>query len=485
MAGVGELESSYLADTSTSERRTVGATFTPQWVVDLMLRRVAPSKYSIVIDAGAGPGRFAVSAARRLPQASVVAIENDAALTSGLRAVVRESLEARRISVTQADFLDSPLPYSGPRLFLGNPPYVRHHLLSPKQKRWLREAAEQLGQPLSGLSGLHIYFLARILLEARRGDALLMILPSEWLETRYGNAIKASMLERCSGIRLLLFDPRTHVFADAMTTSVILELKFGGRTRVLDVVALDDRMGARQRQAKAMLPEEGGASSNWLSLAWNALNPAPRAKASARSMIELGDVFAIHRGQVTGMNAVWIATSETAALVPDEFLHPSVTDAREILQLEDGVLHSTATLRRVIDLPADLRVLGSRDRARVERFLSLARAAGAANGYIARHRRPWWRVGLKEPPALVMTYMARRPPRFAVNRAAARLINIAHGLYPRQKMSEPQLLRIARWLNTSALGRNGRTYAGGLIKLEPGDASRIRIPDPRVFELAA
>lgn len=485
LAQVDRLETDYLAATSTMERRSIGATFTPQWIVDMMLRRVPSSRFSTVIDAGAGPGRFTVAAAHRLPHARIVAIETNAALVSGLRRLAHGIWAEDRVSVLHGDFLECPLPRTSRRLFLGNPPYVRHHVLSARQKEWLRQAGTQLNQPLSTLSGLHVYFLARFLMEARDGDALLMILPSEWLETRYGSAIKAAMLERCSSIRLLLFDSRTQVFDDAMTTSVILQLKFGGSTRALDLTVVDDQLGAGQRRATVMLPPTGGESANWLTLASNALNPARRSQLAGNATIELGEVFEIHRGQVTGKNNVWIATPQTESLVPKQFLYPCVTDAREILALEEGVLASSHSLRKVIDLPRDLAVAESRDRELIESFLRWAQRAGAADGYIARHRRPWWKVGLKSPPAVIMTYMARRAPRFAVNQAGARLINIAHGLYPRGELTVSQLHAIVRWLNTNALGRNGRTYAGGLIKLEPGDAARIRIPEPRTLELAA
>jgi hypothetical protein len=197
----------------------------------------------------------------------------------------------------------------------------------------------------------------------------------------------------------------------------------------------------------------------------------------------VGDLFNIHRGQVTGKNVAWIATAETAKLIPDRFMFPSVTDAKEIFGLSGDVLQTARRLKRVVDLPADLAVLASDERRAVTRYLALAKDLGAATGYIASHRKSWWRVGLREAPAIVMTYMGRRPPRFAVNGCYARLLNIAHGLYPKVKLSRAQLLGIVRWLNQDGAVRIGRTYAGGLIKVEPGDACRIRIPAPDSHEL--
>jgi hypothetical protein len=75
------------------------------------------------------------------------------------------------------------------------------------------------------------------------------------------------------------------------------------------------------------------------------------------------------------------------------------------------------------------------------------------------------------------TYMARRPPAIVRNLAAARHINVAHGLYPRQPVAGQVLDRLAAVLRGSVHVRHGRTYAGGLTKFEPGEMERLLIPD--------
>jgi hypothetical protein len=106
----------------------------------------------------------------------------------------------------------------------------------------------------------------------------------------------------------------------------------------------------------------------------------------------------------------------------------------------------------------------------------LARARGGDRSYIARHRKPWWSVGLKLPAPILCTYMARRPPAFVRNRSAARHINIAHGLYPREAMTDLMLDALAAYLRANVAQAEGRTYAGGLTKFEPKELERIHLP---------
>ena len=98
------------------------------------------------------------------------------------------------------------------------------------------------------------------------------------------------------------------------------------------------------------------------------------------------------------------------------------------------------------------------------------------SGYIASKRRAWWSVGLYPPAPILATYMARRPPAFVHNTAAARHLNIAHGIYPREEFSRRVLDRLVEYLCCATRLSDGRTYAGGLTKFEPREMERLMVP---------
>lgn len=206
------------------------------------------------------------------------------------------------------------------------------------------------------------------------------------------------------------------------------------------------------------------------------VDPGARAPPPPPATIELGELCRVHRGQVTGSNRVWIAGKHTQTL-PDRFLQPTITRAEQLIEAEP-VLEAHGHLGRVVDLPASLDEIDPIERVLVERFIKWAKDAGAADGYIARHRSPWWSVRLGPPAPIVCTYMARRVPAFVRNCAGARLLNIAHGIYPREALPDEQLLRLAAALRASVRRDQGRTYSGGLTKFEPREVERILIPWP-------
>ncbi len=98
-------------------------------------------------------------------------------------------------------------------------------------------------------------------------------------------------------------------------------------------------------------------------------------------------------------------------------------------------------------------------------------------GYVASNRKAWWSVGLHDPAPILATYMARRPPAFVDNRAAAHHINIAHGIYPREELPQIALDRLLEYLSVEITTADGRTYAGGFTKFEPREMERLMVPN--------
>jgi len=195
--------------------------------------------------------------------------------------------------------------------------------------------------------------------------------------------------------------------------------------------------------------------------------------------VELGELCRVHRGQVTGLNKLWIAGDHSDDL-PASVLFATVTKARELFAA-GPVLKDASRLRRVIDLPVELDVFDRPMRRIIDIFLSRAKVLGANLGYVATNRKAWWSVGLREPAPILATYMARRPPAFVRNRAQARHINIAHGIYPRERMNDTILTRLIEYLTRTVCMTQGRTYAGGLTKFEPREMERLWVPNLEIL----
>ena len=361
-------------------------------------------------------------------------------------------------------------PVDGPTLFVGNPPYVRHHRIAPEWKTWLLETARRRGLDASALAGLHVHFFLATAEYGRNGDYGAFITSSEWLDVNYGGLVRQLLLDGLGGQSLHVLAPEAPLFSDATTTSAITCFRIGetpSTMRIRRVESLSDL--GRLAGGRSVSRQRLAGTSRWSVLT----RETPRLR---EGYVELGELCRVHRGTVTGANAVWVRRDASPDL-PERVLFPSITKARELFGA-GARLGSLEALRRVVDLPVDLDVLDDDEREQVDRFLREARARGVHEGYIASNRRAWWSVGLRAAAPILATYMARRPPAFVRNDAGARHINIAHGLYPRERMSDVLLDRLADRLRAEVTLAQGRTYAGGLVKFEPREMERIPVPGP-------
>lgn len=472
--GYDPLGEAFCALRAPEERRDQGATYTPAPIVRTMIDwasgRPAPAR---VVDPGVGSARFLADAAKKFPKAELVGIDVDPLAALMARANLAVSGHADRARVVLGDFRQFSDQVEGRTLYIGNPPYVRHHQITPKWKDWLFVEASKLGFAASKLSGLHVYFYLAMARSAKPKDYGAFITAAEWLDVNYGALVRSLLLKNLGGQSVTVIEPTAQPFPDAATTAAITTFEIGAKPssvffRRVDELKNLNGLGKGRKVHRDRLAVE---------FRWSHLTRA--AEKPPEGYIELGELCRVHRGTVTGANDVWIAGDHSRDL-PDSVLYPTVTRAREVLDA-DGLLTDAARLKRVIDLPPDLDMLDAAERKAVMKFLKIARAMGAPKGYIASHRKAWWSVGLRAAAPIISTYMARRPPAFVINKADARHINIAHGLYPRENLPEKVKKALVDYLQVNISQRSGRTYAGGLTKFEPREMERLIVPSPALL----
>lgn len=484
-SGADPLGNVFLRLRTATVRREVGATYTPRPLVETMVKWARQQgDFDRIVDAGAGSGRFTLAAAKVFPQSTLYAVDTDPLSSLCLRAALASCGLTDRSFVSTSDFCEftpeqhraltrcgtSGIDRTPRTLWIGNPPYVRHHNLSKASKNWLKSSAQKLGYNASALAGLHVYFFLATALKANAGDVGCYITSSEWLDVNYGSLVRNLLTNELGLESLDILSPKVEAFEGVASTATITCFKPG---------TTNETVTAQHHQKVETLGTLGVGSPKKLddlqqTTRWTTLLH-PR-KARPCGYIELGEICRVHRGAVTGANKVFVVGDDHPH-IPDAYLKPSVTKAKELFR-SGGVLDSSSHLRYLVKLPTDLDQIPPSDRNAIEIFLDWARSLGAHQGYVARKRKAWWSVKVRDPAPILATYMARRPPTFVRNITKAAHINIAHGLYPLEPLSPKQLDRLAQSLRECVDPTQGRTYAGGLTKFEPREMQRIAIPDP-------
>lgn len=149
-----------------------GQVDTPVAVVDIVwnIAHRYREKFSEVIDAGAGDGRFST----RGVFDNYYGFEID-------QQRAQQSYLPPNASIERACAFSGATPQVYD-LSIGNPPYVRHHDISDEWRSnisaWIKE---QVGIKPSGMSNAYIYFLWLSLIVTRPDGLVVLLIPSEWV----------------------------------------------------------------------------------------------------------------------------------------------------------------------------------------------------------------------------------------------------------------------------------------------------------------
>ena len=94
------------------------------------------------------------------------------------------------LNLDLADFTKTDAPAADRdrfNLVICNPPYVRHHHLTPQHKQHLRQMLnKQCAFDMNGLSGLYCYFLALSKVWMTSDGVAAWLIPSEFMDVNYG-----------------------------------------------------------------------------------------------------------------------------------------------------------------------------------------------------------------------------------------------------------------------------------------------------------
>ncbi|MBI1928651.1 N-6 DNA methylase [Candidatus Poribacteria bacterium] len=454
------------------------------------------------LDPAAGTGAFFSALLHLFPKACIedaVGIERDPQIAS----IARKLWGAWGLEVIEADFTQLPFPNVSPfNLHLVNPPYVRHHHLDKTAKYKLQEKTQAaVGIKLNGLAGLYCYFLLiahRWLADDGFG---VWLIPSEFMDVNYGEAVKRYLIEQVSIHHVHRFDPEDVQFDDALVSSTVLIFQKRQPQKAHEVTfSLGGTLRAPRTSAR-IVQRQLVDVSKWTSLPCKLLSSAVRDVHRLNTTLTIGDLFDIRRGLATGANEFFILRRGVAKdkKLPEQFLRPILPSPRclqsdRILPDEDG--HPLVQPSLVL-LDCDLDEIEIEGYPTLRAYLDWGKLQGFADRYITRHRRPWFRQEERPAAPILCSYMARGKSensgiRFFRNDSLATAPNVYLMLYPTPEVQRAcekdanlldRLFCLLKCARDEHLLYEGRTYGGGLNKIEPKELARVPLPDDPLLEI--
>lgn len=486
---------------SLVERKDLGAFYTPRAMTDFAAAWAVRDRRARVLDPGCGDAAFLVSAANRLhalgardkdiaTQLFGVDLNDDAVATAG-RALEQAGVDGATLiqgnffKIESDDLFETLKPVDA---VIGNPPYIRYQLFRDDNRAAGLKSAARAGVILPQLTSSWAPYVVHASTFLQPGGRLALVLPGELLHVGYAAAVREFLLRTFSELTIVSFDDK--VFPGALEEVVIVLGVKGpgdGQLRVRTLKSLEDLAAGPDAVLEKTYVSNLAPGERWLTALFE-----QGAIGAAREVVErakyrpLGDLGRVDIGVVTGANDFFMVTKSQVAenKIPFSVLIPAVSKAVHVQGSRFSVLDWSAQAEA--GDPAYLMVVDPENaKGSVAKYIEKGEAMGLPARYKCRTREPWYRVPYVKKPELFLTYMSHLSPRLAVNEAGAAHTNTVHGVFLFDELLAEPLA--AAFLNSATLLSaeiEGRSYGGGVLKIEPGEAGRLLVPrlTPRLAE---
>lgn len=478
------------------ERKARGAFFTPPAIADFLIDwAVGADSSAKVLDPTSGEAVFLLSAAQRLKTLGVsqAGLANqvfgvdlhERSLEIAARQLVQAGLSAK---LTRSDFFDITAPDKGGSQIplvdavVGNPPFIRYQQF---ERSSAVAAAFERGVRLSGLASSWAAVLVHASSFLKPDGKIAMVLPAELLTVQYAEPVRRWLRTRFAAVQLVVFERLQ--FADAQEKVVLLLAQGTGGCEGFTLVYVRDAEDLAQvhpGDAIAATPPNDG---KWTGLLLTLKQRRLFQSVTEEHFVPLRDYGSPTLGTVTGANHYFAISEEArqeAGLAGSQVLKICPPGTKHLR----GLAFTSRDWQGLRDAGEPVWLLSPEPEDQSEslrRYIARGEKLGVHEAYKCRVRNPWWRPPVAKIPDLFFTYMSHLYPRLVTNSAKAGFVNSMHGLTlkPGAPADAAKALPLLVLNSVTMLGAetNGRSYGGGILKMEPREAGSLPVPSVKAL----
>lgn len=408
-------------------------------------------------------------------------IEIDSAYFNSAKSIWNNS----HLQVYNADFTHFP-PDGEYNLLITNPPYVRHHYISQEEKNYLGECAKnETGIAVSGLADLYCYFLLLSHKWLAPGAVCGWLIPSEFMDVNYGNALKEYLLNKVHLLRIHRYNPDNSKFDDALVSSCVVWFKN-------EIIDFDYDIefsygGTHNVPLKSKLIKKSVLQSE---RKWTRF-PGKEIRDNKKEKATIGDYFTIKRGLATGDNNFFILEKEKIQdlRLDMTFFKPILPSPRN---LKTDYVETDSDGNPRLEKQYYLLDCGLTETEIHENYPALweylqSGISETSNKYLCKNRKIWYLQEQRQATRFLCSYMGRgsaggAPIRFILNLSDAIVTNSYLMLYPKKQLQQAisndpdivfQIWEELKTISGDEIEDEGRVYGGGLKKIEPKELAKV------------
>jgi hypothetical protein len=354
---------------------------------------------------------------------------------------------------------------------VGNPPYVSHHAVSADQKAIAWQRATDSGWKLRRTASLWAYFVLHSLKFCKVGGRVAFVLPPAVVLADYSLAVRAIFEAAFESVEFR--DVCDRLFQDQGTNErSILLLATGFRGAAYTSAKTASR--ASQLERRFFTTSRIGSVDDEAARFFETI---------ALQSVALGDRAILRIGSVTGANKLFVVSAETAEehAFNDDVLLPvlaKIPSTHGLAYTDDDHLQAVTAGDRCYLIRPAARSLHRQPLCIRRYFTTVSDEDIEANRTFGKRKR-WFVVDDVREPDAFLSYMHHASPTLILNTIGAVCTNNIHRVWWKDGVAarHQRLASISLLCTFTKLSAEfeGRTYGGGVLKHELGEARKIRL----------
>lgn len=379
---------------------------------------------------------------------------------------------------------------------VGNPPYVSYHSMSDEQRVSSLNLAKSLRLKLDKRASLWAYFLLQSINFIEENGRIAFVLPGSFLSSNYSKTIRDFISKKFG--KSLAIQMGERLFSSEGTqenTVIILAENFSKKksansdmnvTFVANTANLEDTISSWSKEKGNFNVISSRASYEMIS---KEIDKTLKNIEEIASTIELSDIATISIGVVTGANNFFVVNKSTV----DEWdIHKEYqTPIFSKFRMTNGIKFTPDDYNKKVDEDFPCIFIDTLDKKRIrdkklQKYLKSFPIKQRESNVTFSKREIWHSPLYKNIPDAFFPYMHNSGPRIILNDAKTLCTNTIHRVFFKEfngkvlSRTQKKFLAISILSSFSQLSAEleGRAYGSGALKIEPGEAKRIKLVFP-------
>lgn len=461
-------EIAYTKSVPTKHIKALGQYFTHPDIADFMCSWACRGVTSF-LDPAVGNSIFLTYAQKYAPQCSRTGYEID-------DTILHYFGNPSDAHIIQADYLlnDWDKKYDS---IVCNPPYNRFQVVSNRSEV-LDAIYAHTGFKYNGCTNLYALFLLKSIYQLADSGKLAYLIPSEFLDSKYGISIKQLLIEQNLIRSIIKFENDHDLFFNATTTCCILLLDHAPKKYVsfYRLFSIDDLQAFPDNTESVRYIEYShlNADDKWSPLF------SPMSVIEYNNLKPISDYCTISRGIATGSNDFFCFSRSKAEKfnIPERCLTQCICRSSDIktpifrnedfdkLSVEDKTVY-------LLDVTEnELNILHS--------YIELGESNGTSKKYLTSCRNPWYSMEQKPTAPIWISSACRNQIKVIRNTTSTKALSTFHSVFVHNQYIADTDLIFCYFLTPVAqaiIKKNRKVLGNGLDKFQPNDLNTANMLD--------